>query len=68
MRQILAAAFTHWYRATALDLHERFGVDTEDEAVWCRTWGWMLARITDIATDPSTRLGGRINSERGASS
>lgn len=42
----------HWIPAT-LDLHERFGVDTESGVLEQRTWWWLQDRILDLLNSPS---------------
>ncbi|WP_426727156.1 hypothetical protein ACEN2A_01905 [Corynebacterium auriscanis] len=43
---------THWLPAQ-LDLHERFGVDTESGILADRTWWWLHDRILDLLNSPS---------------
>lgn len=52
MRVPWAEIFTQW-AAITLDLHEKFGVDTESDVLDARTWPWLEARILDLLTQPS---------------
>ncbi|EOI0552173.1 hypothetical protein ACMF9N_001830, partial [Campylobacter jejuni] len=48
----LVDVLTHWIPIT-LDLHERFGVDTESGILHQRTWFWLKDRILDLLDSPS---------------
>jgi hypothetical protein len=42
---------THWSRIEA-DLHERYGVDLDDEVFRRRTWRWLRLRILALLDVP----------------
>lgn len=36
--------FQHWNRVS-VGLHETFGLDTTDPALWRKPWGFLISRI-----------------------
>lgn len=43
---------TQW-SAISLDLHDKYGIDTESDVLDARTWPWLEARILDLLAQPS---------------